>query len=174
MYKSRNTVITQLGGTFIFLENCSTRNQNRYFPDFIEQHVEDWQDTQASDAAAADRKPIEEIDKPSVIKIVDSYFFVAGANQVYRLNHKYSVDSESDDDFLAQRLTEAEIEALAVELIWRGASDKFEFSDDEKEAATLLVTIIRNMNLAQKDETFHAFPLGMENFMMKILRGFST
>ena len=91
---------------------------------------------------------------------------------MYRLNHKYSVDSESD--FLAQRLTEAEIEALAVELIWRGANDKFEFLDDEKEVATLLVTIIRNMNLAQKDETFHAFPLGMENFMTKILRGFST
>ena len=75
MKKSRNSVITQLGGTWLFLENC--QNHNKYFPDLIEQSIEAWQELNEAEDAP-ERKPVKEFNKPEIEKIGENYYFIAG------------------------------------------------------------------------------------------------
>ena len=75
MKKSRNSVITQLGGTWLFLENC--QNHNKYFPDLIEQSIEAWQELNEAEDAP-ERKPVKEFSKPKLEKMNENYYFIAG------------------------------------------------------------------------------------------------
>ena len=160
MSKSRNSVITQLGGTFLFLEDCPTHHQNKHFPDFIEQHVQEWQEHNTGGINDDNRKPMKEFSKPEVVKIRENYYFVSGMKQIFQLNHEHKFDGEND--FLAKKLSQEEIKDLEVEIIWTG-NQEFNFEVDEKEAMRLLASIIHNMNLMQEDK-FYSYPLGMEVF----------
>ena len=152
MKNSRNSVITQLGGVWLFLEDCPTQYQNKYFPDMIEQAVEAWQDANLlSDAPK--RKPMKEMSKPQIVQIDGSYYFVAGAEEVHMLNHK-----KTPDDVFSRKLSKDEIQNLSLEIIWTG-STKYKYENDEKEAFKLLGEIFEKMNLMQ-DPKFYSFPLG--------------
>ena len=100
-----------------------------------------------------ERKPRRECSKPMVEKVGGKYYFVGGPDQVHLLNHE-----QKDDEEYSRRLSEAELSELPVEIVWTGNETK-DFSNQEEEAFSLLVSIIRNMNLMQ-DTSFHSFPLG--------------
>ena len=88
-------------------------------------------------------------------KLEGTYYFIAGAKQIHKLNHDYKSDV---DEFYSRKLSSEEIETLAVEVVWTGDENK-EYSDNDGEAFDLLVSLIRNMNMMQ-DPDFHSFPLG--------------
>ena len=155
MNKSRNSIITQLGGIWLFLEDCPTHHQNKYFQDFIEQRIEDWQEDQDSQENV-ERKPMKEFSKPEVLKIGSSYFFIAGTDQIFLLNHEYNKETELN--FFSRKLSEEDIANLDVDIIWTGIK-RFDFCDDEEEAFSLLNLIITKMNLMQEEEVY-SFPLG--------------
>ena len=151
----RNAVITQLGGIWLFLEDCLTSHNNKYFPDLVEQAIEEYQNIKNGDAGQAGfvRKETREVSKPEIIKLGEKYFFIAGNNNIFHLNHV-----KAEDDKFARKLTKEEIDDLHVEIIWTG-SEQIMYEDDEKTAFTILCSIIEKMNHMQ-DPQFYSFPLG--------------
>ena len=156
-YKNyRNSIITQLGDIWLFLEDCPTHLQNKYFPDLIEQAIEEYQENKTSDQAATCGKPTKEFNTPETCKIGESYYFIAGSDEIYLLNHR-----KTEDDKFSSKLSEADLEELEVEIIWTG-SKQFKYETDEKKAFTLWCSIIHKMNLQQPEEN-HSFPVGEHN-----------
>ena len=123
----------------------------QYFPYYIEQMVQAFD--RANDPSTNSRKPIFEVKKPSVHKIMDKFYFIAGQAQVFLLSHK-----RAEGEAFAQKLSPDEINDLQMEPIYVGPVTP-EYKTDEKEALELLLKIIAKMNLMQ-DPEFYSFPLG--------------
>ena len=161
-YKTfRNSIITQLGGVWLFLDDCPTHLQNKYFPDLIEQAIEVFQANNESAGDDSAKKPLKEFSKPVVEKIGDRYFFIAGSDQIFHLN-----DQKNDDEPFAIKLSREEVEELEVQIVWTGSS-QYEYDVDEKEAFDLLCSIIHKMNLMQ-DEQFHSVILGKQDLVFRV------
>ena len=152
-YKNfRNSIITQLGGTWLFLEDCPTGLQSKYFPDLIEQAIEEYQNSKEEGGGGPVRKPVREYSAPVIDKIGDRYYFIAGRDQVHLLNHE-----KIEDQKFSRKLTEIDLEQMEVEIVWTGST--YEYENDEKEAFSLLCSIITKMNMMQ-DEEYHSVILG--------------
>lgn len=149
--KNCKKIIVNKCEQYMWLEDLASEKQDKYFPDFVEQQIK--LHDQTSNSADTFRKPRLELQKPSIEKLGDNFYWIAGAEEVHLLNAKRS-DSL---DFYAHKLTAEELEELPVEVIYVGI-EKFAFLDDEKTALDMLLKIIMKMNLMQSPE-FYSFPL---------------
>ena len=128
----------------------------QYFPDFIDQQIQKFDETH--NPAITTRKNILELSSPSVEKIGDAYYWIAGSAEVHLLNH----ERNEENKFYARKLSPDEIAQLPVEIVYVGQENLI-FLDDEEKAFTILVSIIEKMNSMQ-DPKFVSFPLGKFGF----------
>ena len=129
----------------------------QYFPDFIDQQIQKFDET--NNPALTTRKNILELSSPSVEKIGDAYYWIAGSEEVHHLNH----EKNEENKFYARKLSPDEIADLPVEIVYVGEENLITFLDDEEKAFTNLVSIIEKMNSMQ-DPKFVSFPLGKFGF----------
>ena len=95
-----------------------------------------------------------ELRQPSIQQIDGAFYWIAGPEEIFILNHKRN----NNDDRYARKLGPEEILCLPVDIVYVG-EDTPRYLDDEEEAFAKLVKIIENMNLMQ-DKEFVSFPLG--------------
>ena len=128
------------------------------FPTLLEQQLK------LFDAACDDivthkrtRKQVVELEKEDLRKIDGAYYWIAGTDQIFLINHEISEENSE----LARLLTAGEVKKLPQEFIFIGP--KTEYSDNEDEAFRLLVKIIELMNEMQEKDWW-SYPLGNTTF----------
>ena len=94
------------------------------------------------------------MNQPSLHQIDDHFYWIAGPEQMFILNHEKTKNGDS----YARKLGVEEILCLPVDIVYVG-NEGPHYLDDEEEAFTRLVKIIENMNMMQ-DPDFVSFPLG--------------
>ena len=87
-------------------------------------------------------KKVLELSKPSIQKIGEEFYWIAGSEEVFLLNTKRSTNGQD----YAKKLRAEEILTLPIDLVYVGDEGPH-YLDDEEEAFTKLVKIIENMNM---------------------------
>ena len=124
----------------------------QYFWIYLEQELQKYEE--ARNPTSGTSKQVLEVTQPSIHQIADSFYWVAGPEEIFYLNHKRNVGES-----YARKLGVEEIMTLPVEIVYVGDEGHAHYLDDEEEAFAKLVKIIENMNLMQHKD-FVSFPLG--------------
>ena len=113
----------------------------------------------AKNVSSDPNRRVLELSKPSIQLIDNTYFWIAGAEEIFALNHM----KDDPVDVYAKKLSVEEIQNLPFDIVYEG--EEISYLDDEEEAFSKLVKIIENMNLMQ-DKDFVSFPLGISQLFI--------
>ena len=111
-------------------------------------------------------KKVLELTEPSIQMLEGSFYWIAGPEDIFQLNHKRKIG-----DSYTRKLGAEEIMTLPVDIVYVGDEEPGHYLDDEEEAFARLVKIIENMNMMQ-DKNFVSFPLGTTLKLLQEMFGF--